>query len=273
MSTILKRFLISIFVVFCLLLLQSSMLIAAEPVTGKAPVNDIQMYYEIYGEGEPLILLHGGLGNTGYWEKQVPVFSEKYKLIVIDSRGHGRSTCTEQPIGYSLMASDVMALMDYLGIEKASILGWSDGGIIGLEMAINHPERLHKLIAYGANYTTSGVRADIGEDETFNTYIAKACEDYPKLSPDPSQWDAFLENIDHMWASEPNFTPEQLNKINIPILVLDGDDDEAIYTEHTKKMAGLIPTAKLLLIPGTGHFAMWEKPEEFNQIVLDYLSE
>jgi pimeloyl-ACP methyl ester carboxylesterase len=176
-------------------------------------------------------------------------------------------------IGYSLMASDVMALMDYLDIEKANILGWSDGGIIGLDIAINHPERLHKLIAYGANYNLSGVRADIGEDETFNAYIAKACEDYPKLSPEPSRWDAFLENISNMWASEPNFTPEQLHSITVPILVLDGDDDEAIYTEHTKEMAGLIPTAKLILIQGTGHFAMWEKPEEFNQIVLDYLAE
>jgi len=245
----------------------------AEPVTGKAPVNDIQMYYEIHGEGQPLILLHGGLGNAGYWENQIPVFAEKYKVIAVDSRGHGRSTFSEQPISYALMASDVVALMDYLGIKKAHILGWSDGGIIGLYLAINHPDRLNKVIAYGANYNPSGVRTDIGESEKFNNYIKKAAKDYQTLSPDPTRWDAFLENIGQMWASEPNFTAEQLGSITVPMLILDGDNDEAIYTEHTKEMAGLIPTAKLTLIPGTGHFAMWEKPEEFNKIVLDYLAE
>jgi len=246
---------------------------AASLITGMAPVNDIQMYYEIHGEGQPLILLHGGLGNAGYWENQIPVLAEKYKVIAVDSRGQGRSTYSEQPIGYSLMASDVIALMDYLGIEKANIVGWSDGGIIGLDLAINHPERLHKLIAYGANYNPSGVRADAGENEKVNAYFAKMIEDYQKLSPDPSRLDALLENLFSMWASEPNFTPEQLGSITVPILVLDGEDDELIYVEHTKEMASLIPTAKLILIPGTGHFAPWEKPEEFNQIVLDYLAE
>jgi pimeloyl-ACP methyl ester carboxylesterase len=243
------------------------------PPTGMAPVNDIQMYYETHGEGQPLILLHGGLGNAGYWEKQIPVFAEKYKVIAVDSRGQGRSTYSEQPIGYSLMASDVIALMDYLGIEKADVVGWSDGGIIGLDLAINHPERLHKLIAFGANYNTSGVRADAFENEKANAYFAKASEDYQKLSPDPSRWDALLENLSSMWASEPNFTASQLGSITVPILVLDGENEEVVYAAHTKEMASLIPTAKLILIPGTGHFAPWEKPEEFNQIVLDYLAE
>ncbi|MEW5958706.1 MAG: alpha/beta hydrolase [Chloroflexota bacterium] len=240
--------------------------------TGMAPVNDIQMYYAIYGEGEPLILLHGGLGNSDYWENQIAPFSEKYKVIAVDSRGHGRSTVSEQPIDYSLMASDVLTLMDYLGLEKANLVGWSDGGIIGLDLAINHPERLNKVVAYGANYNTSGVRADIGENEKFNAYIEKTVEDYQKLSPDPSRWEAFLENISTMWATEPDFTPEQLGRITVPLLVLDGEEEEAIITEHTVEMAGLIPTAELILIPGTGHFAMWEKPEEFNQIILDYLA-
>ncbi|NOZ27787.1 MAG: alpha/beta fold hydrolase [Chloroflexi bacterium] len=241
--------------------------------TGMAPVNDIQMYYEIHGDGPPLILLHGGLGNADYWENQIPVLSKQYKVIAVDSRGHGRSTVSEQPISYALMASDVLALMDYLGIEKAHILGWSDGGIIGLYLAIHHPDRLNKVIAYGANYNLSGVRADVGENEKFNNYIEKAAKDYQRLSPDPTRWDAFLENISQMWASEPNFTPEQLGSITVPMLILDGDNDEAIYTEHTKEMAALIPTAELVLIPGTGHFAMWEKPEEFNKIVLDFLAD
>ncbi|CAN5895518.1 hypothetical protein BH20GEM1_BH20GEM1_06830 [soil metagenome] len=245
----------------------------AAPATGMAPVNDIEMYYEIHGNGPPLILLHGGLGSIVNWRNQIPVLSMNYKVIAVDSRGHGRSTFTEQRISYALMASDIVALMDYLGIERAHILGWSDGGIIGLHLAIHHSDRLNKVIAFGANYDPSGLRADIAESEKINDFIEKAAKDYQTLSPDPTRWDAFLENIGQMWASEPNFTAQQLGSITIPVLILDGDNDEAIYTEHTREMAGLIPTAKLTLIPGTGHFAMWEKPDEINEVMLEFLTQ
>jgi len=259
----------------CLTACQRTQALGATPSSTKgiAPINDIQVYYEIHGDGPPLILLHGGLGNAGYWDKQIPVLSKKYKVIAMDSRGHGRSTFSEKPIGYALMASDVVALMDYLSIKKAHILGWSDGGIIGLDLALNHPDRLKKVIVYGANYNLSGVRPDIGESKKFNDYIEKAAKDYQTLSPDPSRWDAFMENIGQMWASEPNLTAEQLGSITVPMLILDGDNDELIYTEHSTEMAGLIPTAELTLVPGAGHFAAWEKPDEFNKIVLKFLAE
>jgi pimeloyl-ACP methyl ester carboxylesterase len=110
--------------------------------TGMAPVNDIQMYYAVYGEGQPVLLIHGGLGNADIWGFQVPAFAEKHKVIVADSRGHGRSTRSEKPFGYALMADDYLALLDFLEIEQAALVGWSDGGIIGLDIAIRHPERL-----------------------------------------------------------------------------------------------------------------------------------
>lgn len=241
------------------------------PVATTAEINGIQLYYEVHGSGDPLILIHGGLGNAGYWERQIPVFAQHYQVIALDSRGHGRSTFTEEPINYALMTADVIALMDYLKLDKADIVGWSDGGIIGLDMAINYPERVHRIVAYGANYNPSGVRADIGESATFNAYIEQAATDYQTLSPAPDQWDAFLNNIGTMWATEPNYTAAQLGAITTPILILDGKEEEAIDTNHTKEMADLIPGAELLLIPETGHFAMWEKPEEFNHIVLDFL--
>ncbi len=252
-----------------LLLMTPSLALAQEGET--APINGVDIYYTVQGEGPPLILIHGGLGNSDYWENQIPVLAEEYTVIAMDSRGHGRSTFDDTPIGYDLMMSDVIGLMDYLEIEKADILGWSDGGIIGLDMAINYPDRVNKIIAYGANYDPSGVREDIEENETFNAYVEKAIEDYQALSPEPEKWDAFLENIGNMWATEPNFTPAQLRAITTPILILDGEFDEAIKTEHTREMARLIPTAELVLIPDTGHFAMWERPEEFNRIVLEYL--
>jgi pimeloyl-ACP methyl ester carboxylesterase len=241
--------------------------------SGMAPVNDIEMYYATYGDpaNPPLLLLHGGLGNADYFVNQIPAFSEDYYVIAADSRGHGRSTMSDQQIGYSLMASDVLALMDYLGIDAANLVGWSDGGIIGLDIALNQPERLIKLVAYGANYNPSGVRTDIGDSDRFNAYIEMAAADYVTLSPTPDGFDAFLANIGNMWATEPNYSAEQLNSITVPTLILDGMEEEAIYNEHALEMAKLIPNSELVLMSGIGHFAMWDKTEEFNHIVLDYL--
>lgn len=242
--------------------------------SGMAPVNDIEMYYATYGDpnNPPLLLLHGGLGNADYFVNQIPAFSEQYYVITADSRGHGRSTMSDQQIGYALMASDVLALLDYLEIESVYLVGWSDGGIIGLDIAINHPERLRKLVAYGANYVPSGVRSDVGESERFNAYIEMASADYARLSPNPDNFETFLANIGNMWATEPNYTAEQLQSITVPTLILDGLQEEAIYPEHALEMAKLIPTADLVLMGGIGHFAMWDKTEEFNHIVLDYLA-
>ena len=243
--------------------------------SGMAPVNDIEMYYATYGDpaNEPLLLLHGGLGNADYFVNQIPAFSENYYVIAADSRGHGRSTMSEQQIGYSLMASDVLALLDYLEIDAANLVGWSDGGIIGLDIAINHPERLIKLVAYGANYNPSGLLSTVGESERFNAYIEMAAGDYVRLSPTPDGFDAFITNISNMWATEPNYTEEQMRGITVPTLILDGLQEEAIAPAHNLEMALLIPGADLVLMGDIGHFAMWDKTEAFNKIVLDYLAE
>ena len=243
--------------------------------SGMAPVNDIEMYYATYGDpaNEPLLLLHGGLGNADYFVNQIPAFSENYYVIAADSRGHGRSTMSEQQIGYSLMASDVLALLDYLEIDAANLVGWSDGGIIGLDIAINHPERLIKLVAYGANYNPSGLLSTVGESERFNAYIEMAAGDYVRLSPTPDGFDAFITNISNMWATEPNYTEEQMRGITVPTLILDGLQEEAIAPAHNLEMALLIPGADLVLMGDIGHFAMWDKTEAFNKIILDYLAD
>lgn len=237
-----------------------------------ARINGVDIYYELYGAGDPVFLLHGGLANGTYFRNQIPVLAAKYKLIVMDSRGHGRSSFDKTPISYEVMAADVLGLMDHLGIQKTSIVGWSDGGIIGLELAIHHPERLNKVVAYGANFDPTGVRLDVGQNSRFNAYIAAAAADYQKLAPQPERWDEFLANISHMWATEPNYTEDQLKSITTPFLILDGAKEEAIDLNQTKLMALLIPNAKLVIMPDTGHFAMFEQPAEFNRIVLDYLA-
>ena len=174
--------------------------------SGMAPVNDIQMYYAVYGQGEPVLLIHGGLGSADAWGFQVPELAESHKVIVADSRGHGRSTRSEKPFGYALMADDYLALLDHLGIDKVALVGWSDGGIIGLDIAIRHPERLSRLFAFAANYTPEGVKASVADDPTFNAYIERAGKEYARLSPTPEQFDAFVEQISQMWATEPNYT-------------------------------------------------------------------
>ncbi|MBE2269435.1 MAG: alpha/beta hydrolase [Anaerolinea sp.] len=242
--------------------------------SGMAPVNDIEMYYATYGDpaNPAVFLLHGGLGNADYFVNQIPAFMEDYYVVTPDSRGHGRSTMSEQQIGYALMASDVLALADYLGIESFYLVGWSDGGIIGLDIAIHNPDRLIKLVAYGANYNPSGVRADVGESERFNAYIEMAAGDYVLLSPTPDGFDAFLANIGNMWATEPNYSVEQMNSITTPTLFIDGMQEEAIYIEHDLEMATLVPDSDLYLMGSVGHFAMWEATEEFNRVILDWLA-
>ena len=235
-------------------------------------LNGVDIYYEVYGEGDPVILLHGGLGNGTYWANQIPVLAEEFQVIVMDSRGHGRSSFNDTPISYDLMSSDVLALLDHLGIEQTDLVGWSDGGIIGLDIALSNPERLKKVVAYGANFDPSGVRVDVGSNDYFNAYIERASEDYLKLSPAPERWDEFLANISNMWATEPNWTMEEIASITVPFLVLDGENEEAIDLNQTKLMAVLMPNAVLTLMAGTGHFAMMEQPSEFNEIVTSYLA-
>jgi pimeloyl-ACP methyl ester carboxylesterase len=238
---------------------------------GYAPVNDIKMYFAIFGHGDPVILLHGGLANSDYWGNQVPALAGRYEVIVADSRGHGRSTRSAQPFSYGLMASDVIALMDFLKIRRAAIVGWSDGGIIGLDMAIHHPERVTKLFAFAANYNPAGVRSDIGSSVTFNAFIARCGVDYRRLSPTPGEYKEFLSAIQKMWATEPNYTQKQLRSISVPVVIADGDHDEAIDRRQTEEMASLIPNAGLLIQPGVSHFSMLQDPRQFNEDVLHFM--
>ncbi|MGH7932390.1 MAG: alpha/beta fold hydrolase, partial [Candidatus Binataceae bacterium] len=183
--------------------------------TGTAPVNGIRLWYATFGHGDPVILLHGGLANSNYWGLQVPALARRYEVIVVDSRGHGRSTRTDAPITYDLMSSDVLGLMDYLQIRQAAMVGWSDGAIIGLDLAIHHPDRLTGLFAFAANSDPSGVK-DVGKSPVFTAFIARTSREYRQLSPTPAQFKAFLANITNMWASEPHFTDAQLRHIKVP---------------------------------------------------------
>jgi pimeloyl-ACP methyl ester carboxylesterase len=241
--------------------------------SGSAPVNGVHIWYAVFGHGAPVILLHGGLANSNYWGLQVGALAPHYQVIVMDSRGHGRSTRDDRPYGYDLMADDVVGLLDFLKIRKAAVVGWSDGGILGLDLAIRHPDRVSKVFAFAANTDPSGVVEGVEKNPTFAAYIERAGHEYGRLSATPKQYDAFVDAISKMWATQPNFTPEQLKAISVPIQVVDGDHDEAIKRPHTEYIAATIPGAGLLIQPNVSHFSFLQDPEQFNQAVLHFLAQ
>ena len=238
--------------------------------SGLAPVNGIKIWYATFGRGEPVILLHGGLANANYWGNLVRALSPHYRVIVMDSRGHGRSSRDDRPYGYDLMAADVVALMDYLKIDKAALVGWSDGAIIGLDIALHHPERLSKLFAFAANSDPSAVK-DVEHDPVFSAFIARARQEYGQLSPTPKEYDAFLKQIEKMWDSEPHWTAADLATIKVQTWIVDADHDEAIKRENTLFMADNIPSSGLLLLPQVSHFAFLQEPDAFNGGVEHFL--
>jgi len=240
--------------------------------SGLAPVNGIKIWYAVFGAGRPVILLHGGLANANYWGNQVRVLERRYEVIVMDSRGHGRSTRDGKQYGYDLMASDVLALMDYLHLRKAAIVGWSDGAIIGLDIAMHDPERVSKLFAFAANSDPSGV-ADISKSTVFNAYIARAEREYRALSPTPDGYHDFLLEIEKMWATQPHWTAADLASIHVPTWIVDADHDEAIKRENTEFMASSIPGTGLLIQPEVSHFSFLQDPVQFNSDVLHFLEQ
>ncbi|KWV41347.1 alpha/beta hydrolase [Rhizobium altiplani] len=240
--------------------------------SGMAPVNDIKMYYAEYGEGEPMLFIHGGLGSADVWGYQVAEFAKDHLVIVADSRGHGRSTRSEQPFGYDLMTSDYVALLDYLKLDKVTLVGWSDGGIIGIDMAMKNPEKLTRVIAQAANVTTDGVKADVMTNKTFSGYIDAAGETYKKLSPTPNEYDAFVTQISAMWGSQPAWTADDLGKIKVPVTLTIGDHDEAIKLDHTEMMAKQIPGSRLVILKDASHFAMLQDPEGYNAMIQDAIA-
>jgi pimeloyl-ACP methyl ester carboxylesterase len=241
--------------------------------SGYAPINGIKLWYAVFGQGEPVVFLHGGLANSDYWGLQVQPVARHYQAIVLDSRGHGRSTRDARPFGYDLMADDVVALLDFLKIGQAAVVGWSDGGIIGLDLAIRQPARVTEVFAFAANTDPSGVVDGVEKNPTFAAYIERAGREYRQHSATPGDYTAFVDAISKMWATQPNWTAQQLSAIKTPVLVVDGDHDEAIKRPHTEQIAARIPGAGLLILPDTSHFSFLQDPDQFTWHVLHFLAQ
>jgi pimeloyl-ACP methyl ester carboxylesterase len=244
----------------------------AAAAKGSVAVNGAQIYYAIYGKGDPVILLHGGLGNADHFANQVPVLAEKFQVICIDSRGQGRSTLTSKPLTYTSMAKDVIGVMDALKLDKASFVGWSDGGEIALRIAVDYPDRVAKLFVFGANYDAHGSKHGSARSDTFSQYAAKCHSDYLKLSKTPRAYDQVVDALLPVWRNPAGFTKDDLRSIKAPTMVADGDHDEVIVLEQVEEMAQLIPNAQLKIFTETSHFALWQDPAAFNQTLVEFLS-
>jgi pimeloyl-ACP methyl ester carboxylesterase len=238
---------------------------------GLAPIGGTKIFFAQFGEGSPVILLHGGLANSNYWGHQIKQLSENFLVTVLDTRGHGRSPVTSDRFGYDLFAGDVLGLMDYLSIQRAGIVGWSDGAITGIQLALFNPNRISSLVSFGANTNLSGLKPGGAKTGVFPLFAARCRAEYLALSPRPNRWGELQRGLGAMWRSEPNFTKAQLSNIRLPVMVADGEHDEIIKLEHTRQIAASIKDAELQIISEASHFAMLQTIDQFNRMVSEFL--
>jgi pimeloyl-ACP methyl ester carboxylesterase len=232
-----------------------------------------RIWYGTAGKGEPVVLLHGGMESSLSWGNQVPaLIKTHHKVILIDSRGHGRSTMGPYPLSYEKMQSDVVAVMDALHLKKVSFVGWSDGAIISLIMAMKNPERVNRVYAFGASMNTDAAVSGTFTSPILSEVAARLAKDYARISPTPDKFGTLHLALETMQKKEPNYTTKELAAIKVAkIAIADGDHDEFITRAHTDYLAVTIPGAKLIVLPNVSHFAPWQDPTTFNNSIIRFL--
>ncbi len=219
-------------------------------------LEDAKIYYESYGKGEPLILLHGNNGSIADFHQQIPFFAKYYQVIAVDTRGQGRSTdLSTADYSYEKFADDLFKLIQQLKLERVNILGWSDGGNTGLILNTQHPTLVNKLITIGANLNPSGV-----EEELINTFKKQLSANEAGTNP----------RLVKLMLNHPNITNTQLHQINNPVLVMAGSND-VIKAVHTETIQKGIANATMEIIPNASHYVPFEQPEKINALILKFL--
>lgn len=235
------------------------------PAAGKYyDVRGIKMYVEVYGEGKPLLLTHGNGGSIAAFSKTIPYFSKKYKVIAVDSRAHGKTVDLKDSLSFEMMADDFSALLDEMHIDSAYVIGWSDGGINALVMAMRHPKKVIKLASTGANLTpdSTALLPNLWK-EMVKEYNDK--KDKPRTTAKAkNDWKIFMLDYD-----QPNIPFSALKAIKCPSLIICGDHD-LIPVIHTYKIYEAIPRAYLWVVPNSGHATLIEHTDDFNKLVDEF---
>lgn len=229
-----------------------------------AAANGIKIYYEVYGQGEPLLLLHGNSSSISLFEKQIPEFSKQFKVIAVDTRGQGKSGEDGRTYTYDLFAEDMNAFLDYLHLDSVNILGWSDGGNTGLIMAMKYPKKIKRLVTMGANVFID------------KTVVGKSVFRILNKEKKDLEGDTLYNSknrlrLIELLLTEPKHNFDELKNIKCPVLVIAGEKD-IIKEAHTKAIAAAIPNSTLLIAPGETHYFPSENPKAFNQAALGFFN-
>lgn len=242
----------------------------SEPAYGNNPkagqyikLRGINMYYETYGTGKPLLIIHGNGGSIKDFTKQVPYFSKEYKVILADSRAQGKTIDTGDSLDYNMMADDIDALLNHLKLDSCYVIGWSDGGVNGLLLAIRHPEKVKKLAITGANLWPDSTAVEPG----LFVWLAGMVDTLKMTKKTPEEQNQY--KLLEMMTREPNITLQQLHTIKCPTLVIGGDHD-ALLPRHTLLIAENIPQSYLWILPNSGHATPINYSKQFNETIDDF---
>ena len=244
-------------------------------LTGEVNSGDASIHYRVSGQGEPLLLLHGGLSSSLDWYAQLPELSRHFKVVSIDSRGHGQSTLGHQTYGYSLLADDVIAVMDELRIADADIAGWSDGGNIAQLLARNQPKRDRRVMAISANAHPDGLTRQASEliqgiDPEKPPLLMQAL--YFFQSPHPSRLVRLRREVLSMWQRGPHFSCEDLNSISAPVALMIGENDD-IARGHAEQMLACLQHGSLDVLSSVGHSVPQSAPGRVLTRMLQFFGE
>jgi pimeloyl-ACP methyl ester carboxylesterase len=230
-------------------------------------IRGFKMYCEVYGVGKPLLMIHGNGGSISAFTKNIPYFAKRYKVIVVDSRAHGKSADPKDSLSFEMMADDYAALLDAMHVDKSYVLGWSDGGINALLLAMRHPDKVIKLASTGANLwpDSTGIAPAAWKDE--RDYFNKNKDKTRTTAKDLNDWKIFMLD----WL-QPNIPLSALKAIKCPSLIICGDHD-VIPIEHTTLIYQHIPKAYLWVVPNSGHGTLIEHTDEFNKKVDEFFKQ
>ena len=241
------------------------------PAVGKyADIRGFKMYYETYGKGEPLLIIHGNGGSINNFLYQIPYFAKNYQVIIADSRAQGKSTDPADSLSYEMMADDLNSLLDNLQLKSCYVIGWSDGGINGLLLAIRQPDKVKKLAVTGANLWPDSTAVDPFVYK-YAMSLNKMGQDSIKKTKNPTPQMKNQLKLLHLLSYEPHITVEQLHAISCPTLVIGGDHD-VILPKHTMLIAQSIPNSYLWILPNSGHSTPIYYKDQFNTVVSDFFS-